>query len=110
MRWMVACAVVLAGSCGAPALVAHGEIQGEACDPRGRPLVGVPVIVDGLHTRTDADGHFRAKGIEPGVSSVDVTGIRNVDVVVPARDIAVVFDDRCRATGNDAPPFIAFGA
>jgi hypothetical protein len=44
------------------------------------------------------------------VSSVDVSGVRNIDVVVPVRDIAVVFDDRCRANGNDAPPFVAFGA
>ena len=102
----------LASSCGAGSRELAdvlGEIQGELCNPHGQPVAGARVLIDGRATKTDADGHFRAFGMAPGRASIVIGDARHVDVFVPERDIAVIFDDACRTSARDAPPFASLG-
>jgi hypothetical protein len=105
---VVVALTLLAGSCGTPIADIFGEVQGELCTNRGSPVRNAHVLVDGRPLRTDADGHFRAFAVRPGRVSV-VVDDKHLDVVVPESDIAVVFDEGCRSSDRDAPPFAPLG-
>ena len=109
---VVVAITLFAGSCGTPIAEIFGEVQGELCTTHGSPVHGARVLVDGRALRTDGDGHFRAFAVRPGRVSVvvgDADQPRRLDVVVPEHDIAVVFDEGCRSSGSDAPPFAPLG-